>query len=78
METIDNRTFELIQHPRSGETYVCELIDGTIKRAAGPIYYEDEPQTPDAIQDWLDNQDEGDNLDDGAGLEAELWRAAGN
>ena len=72
------RAFALHQHPRSGETYACELRDGVIIRAAGPICYEDEPQTPDAIQDWLDNQDEGDNLDDGAWLEAELWRAAGN
>ena len=72
------RTFELLQHPRSGGTYACELRGGVIKRAAGPIYYCDEPATPDAIQDWIDNQDYDDTQADGAWLEAELWAAAGN
>lgn len=59
-------------HPRSGDTYAVEIAeDGTIVRAAGPLYYE-EPVSPENLREWIFiHWDTA--ADDGAWLEKEIY-----
>lgn len=50
-------TYETRKHPKSGETYACEIDeDGTIIRAAGPLYHKDATDE-DSLYSWISNAD---------------------
>lgn len=63
------REYGTVKHPKSGDVYAVQIIDGRIAQAAGPLHHKDPTDTGSIMQAIINNPDAN---EDGAWLEGEV------